>query len=210
MAETDITYFNTISLVVSFLGGGIISALINWIRIEKAEKKERKIEFLEKQIQKLYGPLYYLILQNEKLFELNDKLDKAYDKEYIEKQWSLEKDTQNAIGQEASQTIGIKNEYIEIVTKNNIKIRELLDQQYVFIDQNDIETAMLFFEHHIRLTTETDEKGKLKIPLNIYNHVGNISFLRPEVINRFKEKFSNKKVELDKLLKNKSLTKQSS
>ena len=203
------TDLSTVNLVVSFLGGGVISALINWIRMESADKKDRKMEFLREQIQKLYGPLYYLILQNEKLFDLNDKLDKAYCKEYIGKQWSLDQNTQNTIKQESSQTIELRNEYSEIVTKNNIKIRELLDQHYALIDPDDIKTTILFFEHHIRLSTEVDEKGKLKTPRNIYNHMGNISFLRPEVIKRIKEKFSKKRAELDKLLKNKCLTRQS-
>jgi len=203
MVEPDTTYFNTVSLIVSFLGGGVISALLNWIRMAKTEKKERKMEFLSKQLQNLYGPLYYLILQNEKLFSLSDRLGKAYDKEYIDKKWSLDQTTQKAIKEESSKTIELKNEYVEIVTKNNIKIRGLLDRHYDLIDQDDIEATMIFFEHHIRLATEVDEKGVLKTPLNIYKHVGNISFFRPEVIEIIKEKFSAKKENLDKLLKNK-------
>ena len=64
------TYFNTVSLIVSFVGGGIISSLINWIRANKADKKDREIKLLDDQIRKLYGPLYFLVSQSEKLFQL--------------------------------------------------------------------------------------------------------------------------------------------
>jgi len=52
---------NVISLIISFFGGGILGALINWIRAERSDNKERRIKFLDNQIRELYGPLYYLL-----------------------------------------------------------------------------------------------------------------------------------------------------
>lgn len=196
----DQPLFIIVSLIVSFLGGGVISALINWIRVWRAEKKERKIRFLDDQIRKLYGPLYYFVSQSEKLFELNSKFHNAYNEEYVAKKYSTDELTTKILGEETLETLDIANKYIAGVENNNLKIKQILDNNYSFIDPDDIELFSLFYEDFIRLVTERDSKGRIKTPLNIYKHVGDISFLRPEVIERIKEKFLNKKEELDNLL----------
>lgn len=66
-------YFTAVSLVVSFMGGGIVSAGINWVRADRADQKARKIDFLNGQLKNLYGPLYYFVSQNEKCLELKHK-----------------------------------------------------------------------------------------------------------------------------------------
>ncbi|MCH7962368.1 MAG: hypothetical protein IH852_00345 [Bacteroidetes bacterium] len=192
---------DTLTFLTSFLGGGILGALINWARAERSEKKEREINSLEKQIRELYGPLYYFISQAEKLFELNKKFHNAYQKEYIDTEYSQDEGTRKILDEETSQTLGIANKYISYVQSNNSKIKEVLDKSYPFIDPEDIEIFLMFFEHHIRLNTERDEEGILNTPLRIYKHIGDISFLRPEVIKRIKEKFLSKKERLEKLLK---------
>lgn len=195
------TYFSIVSWIVSFLGGGIMSALINWIRTERAEKKERKTRFLDDQIRQLYGPLYYFISQSEKLFELNKRFHDAYNKEYVEKKYSTEEYTRKVLEKEAKETLDIANKYIAGVESNNLRIKEILDNKFSLIDPDDIELFLLFYEHYIRLVTERDNEGRIKIPFMIYNHIGDISFLPLEVIERVKEKFLNKKKELDNLLK---------
>ena len=191
----DIFTFLTI-----FLGGGVSAAIINWLRAERSEKREREINFLDKQIRELYGPLYYFISQAEKLFELNKKFHDAYKKEYIDTEYSRDEDTRKILDEETSQTLGIANKYISYVQSNNNKIKEVLDKSYSFIDPEDIEIFLMFFEHHVRLNTELDEDGKLNTPLRIYKHIGDISFLRLEVIKRIKEKFFSKKEELRELI----------
>ncbi len=195
------TYFSIVSLIVSFLGGGILGALINWVRAERAEKKEHKIRFLDDQIRRLYGPLYYFISQSEKLFELNKRFHDAYDKEYVKKKYSTKEHTMEVLQKETKETLDIANKYIATVESNNSRIKEILDNNYSLIDPDDIELFLLFYEHHIRLVTEKDNEGRIKTPFMIYEHLGPISFLRPEVIERVKEKFLDKKKELDDLLK---------
>lgn len=195
------TYFNTVTLIVSFLGGGIVCALINWVRANRADKKEYNIRFLDDQIRKLYGPLYYFISQSEKLFELNERFHDAYKKEYVEKKYSMEEYTRKVLNKEAGETLDIANKYIAGVESNNSKIKEILDNNYPLIDPDDIELFLLFYEHYTRLITERDDEGRIKIPLQIYQRIGNISFLHPDVIERVKEKFLNKKKELEALLK---------
>ena len=201
MAEASMSYFNTVSLVVSFLGGGIVSALINWIRVNKADKKDRQIKFLDGQIRKLYGPLYYLISQSEKLFQLNNKFHEAYNKEYCNQEWSQDQHTQKILKEETTTTLETANKYIRMVEKNNEKIKEVLDNQYPLLDPDDIQTTMLFFEHHTRLNVEKDANGKITTPFRIYNCLGDISFLRPEVIEKIKAKFLEKKSKLEKLVR---------
>lgn len=157
-----------IRLIFSFLGGGTIAAILNWIRIDRAEKRERKLNFLDTQIRKLYGPLYYFVCQSDKLFELNKKFHDAYDKEFVGQKFSQDQHTQEILKKESSETIEIANVYIKEVERNNGKIKEILDNNYSYIDPNDIDIFIKFYEHHIRLKKERNEKGKIKTPLLVY------------------------------------------
>lgn len=195
------TYFNTVSLIVSFMGGGIIGALINWVRANRADKKDREIKFLDDQIRKLYGPLYYLVSQSEKLFQLNNRFHEAYNQEYCNQKWSQDQHTRETLKEETTITIEIANKYVRMVEKNNERMKEILDNHYPLLDPEDIETMMVFFEHHTRLNIEKDTDGKITTPFMIYQNIGDISFLRPEVIELIKTKFLNKKKELESLLK---------
>jgi hypothetical protein len=188
-----------ISWLASFFGGGIVAAIFNWIRSNKAELKKRKIEFLDLQLTRLYGPLFYFVCQCEKLFELDKRWDAAYCEEYVEKEWSQTPEVQEGISKEASNIIELRNAYIVEVEKNSEHIKEILNNNYAYIDQDDIETFTLFYEHYIRRKLEVDDKKKLKLPIGPYKNVGDISFLRPEFISRVKEKFLKKKNELEEL-----------
>lgn len=162
---------NIVRLIFSFLGGGIVVAILNWIRANRAEKKERKIDFLDEQIRRLYGPLYYFVCQSEKLFELNKRFMDAYNKEFIGKKFSEDPHTQETIGKRINETIGIANSYIDEVEKNNEKIKEILDANYSYIDHDDIDIFTKFYEHHIRLLKERDEEKRIKTPFPIYSAI---------------------------------------
>lgn len=195
------TYFNIVSLIVSFVGGGIISALINWVRTNRADKKDREIKLLDDQIRKLYGPLYFLVSQSEKLFQLNNRFHEAYNEEYCNKSWSQDQHTKETLKEETTITIETANKYVRMVEKNNEKMEEILDNHYPLLDPDDIDTFMVFFEHHTRLNIEKDTNGKITTPFRIYKTIGDISFLKPEVIEKIKTKFLNKKKKIENLLK---------
>ena len=186
-------YFNTVSLIISFVGGGILSAAINWARAERAEKRERKIKFLDDQLRNLYGPLYYFVSQSEKCFELNKKFHNAYNEEFVNQKWSKDEITRERLKEQTSTTLDIANQYIHEVKSNNQKIKEILDSKYSYIDPDDIDVFMLFNEHYLRYQKEIEEEEKLITPEGIYERIGDISFLRPEFIERVKLKFRNKK-----------------
>jgi len=194
MTETQITI---LSLILSFFGGGIVSSIVTALWNNRRDKIKDEKQFLKEQIHNLYGPLYYYISQSEKLFELNKRFYDAYNKEYVEKNYSHDEYTQKMLEKETSETISIANEYIHKVEENNRKIVEILDKGYAYIDPDDIDLFQLFYEHHIRLEIEKGEDGRIKTPFEVYQIVGDISFLRPEIINRVKEKFLKKKKEIN-------------
>ncbi len=191
-----------ITLIVSFLGGGVVGALLNWIRAERADKKERKIKFLNDQIRELYGPLYYFVSQTEKLFELDDRLKKAYIDKYENKDFSSDVKTQEAIEEQMSKTLNVTNEYMKKVIENNIRIKEIFDRNYSLMDPDDLDIFLTFYEHYIRYNVEIDSAGRTITPVKIYKQVGNISFLKSEFIDKVKTKFLEKKNALDLLIKN--------
>jgi hypothetical protein len=194
-------HMETSALVISFLGGGVTSALIVQLFALRAARKERTLKLLEEQIRELYGPLFYLVSQSERLFELNKQFHDAYKKEFIDKKYSDNALTRERVDSSTEATIQLANQYVKQIETNNEKISKILDNKFSYIDPMDIEIFLLFFEHRVRFTTERDEEGKLKTPSRIYSHIGDISYLRPEFIKRVKSKFLSKKQKLDKLSK---------
>lgn len=189
----------TLNLIFSFFGGGVVVAIFDWIRINKAEKISRRLSESNNQIQHLYGPLYFFTSQNEKCFELNDSILKAYRKEYIEVEFSRDYSTQENLRQERTLTLDIANAYVSLVTQNNEKIIEIIRDNYSYIDPEDADIFQQFVVDYTRLKTERDESGTLKIPLEIYEHVGEICFMRPDFMQRVKTKFTAKKKEIESL-----------
>ncbi len=188
-----------IRLVFSFLGGGLVSGILNWIRGARSEKKDRRIKELNDQIRNLYGPLYFFTSQNDKCFKLNDSIHKAYRAEYVEEKYSQDEHTQQNLRKKTTLTLDIANAYVDLATQNNEKIIEILKSNYSYIDPEDVDIFQQFVVDYNRLKTERDESGTLKTPLEIYHHVGEISFMRPDFLKRVSEKFISKKDEIGSL-----------
>ena len=188
-----------IRLIFSFLGGGLVAGILNWIRVARSEKKDRRIKELNDQIRNLYGPLYFFTSQNDKCFKLNDSILKAYRTEYVEEKYSQDEHTQQNLRKQTTLTLDIANTYVGLATQNNEKIIEILKSNYSYIDPEDVDIFQQFVVDYNRLKTERDESGRLKTPLEIYQHVGEISFMRPEFIKRVSAKFISKKDEIDSL-----------
>lgn len=195
--------FQTIvtAFLISLVGGGLGVALLDWWRTSKSETKQRQISFLDNQIRELYGPLYYIVSQSERLFELYGEIHRAYKAEYIEPKFSKDDNTKRVLNEETNKTLDIGNEYIEFVTANNKKMQDILTTHSSLMDPEDIDVFLMFFEHKTRHEIEFSPDGKLETPMRIYSHMGEVSFLRPEVIDTIKTKFKNKKTHLEQLLK---------
>lgn len=189
-----------VRLIFSFLGGGLVAGLLDWFRSYRSEKRIRQVSALQNQIQNLYGPLHFFASQNESYFELNDKFLKAYKSEYEGQNWSKDEHTQANLRKETTQVLDIANAYIALVVRNNESILDVLRNNYAYIDPDDVDMVRQLIVDYTRLNTERDESGRLKTPIEIYNYVGEISFMRPEFIKRVKEKFDSKKKKLDELI----------
>ncbi len=196
---SDETIKSIVGFLFSFLGGGVVVAIFDWIRINKAEKLARRLEILNNQIRNLYGPLYFFSSQNSQCFALNDSILKAYNTEYVEQKWSKDETTRENLKKETTLTLDIANAYVHLATTNNERILEILRDNYSLIDPEDEDIFQQFVMDYNRLKTERDQSGKIKTPLEIYMQVGEISFMRPAFIERVKNKFNAKKQEIEKM-----------
>jgi hypothetical protein len=185
-----------IRLLFSFLGGGLVAGILNWIRTNAADKKARRVERLTQQLMNLYGPLYFFTSQNEQMFNLSDQIHEAYTIEYAQPEWSQNEHTQAAVGEEARQTIDLANRYIAVVTDNNEKVIDKISNNYSYIDTDDTEIFQQFIVDYTRFKTEVSEEGITATPFRIYMRLGSISFMRPQFIERVRQKFHTKVREL--------------
>jgi len=189
----------TLQLIVAFLGGGVLVGIFEWIRTRISEKETRKYDFLTDQIRNLYGPLYFLTAQNEGLFKLYDKFRGAYQKEYVEVEWSQDEDTQKNLKEGMDAFFKISNSYMDIVKENNDKLINIMAYNYTYIDPEDIEPFQQFVVDYNRMKNEMDRPDGLRVDLRIYYHIGEISYMRPKFIELIKERFEIKYQQLQEM-----------
>ncbi len=77
-----------IRYLFSFLGGGVVVAVGNWIHAGWVTKREKTVAYISTQLKELYGPLYYFTNQNTRLFDLCHKFNAAYNAEISSIEWS--------------------------------------------------------------------------------------------------------------------------
>ncbi len=183
---------NTLQLIISFLGGGILVALINWARTSRSEKMTRKYEFFKEQITKVYGPLHFFVGLNEALFALNDKFHKAYNEHFVNQNWSTDPQTRENLSKKIGATLEIANHYVRLTRDNNSKIVDLLRDNYAHIDPEDTEVFQHFIIDHLRMEREFETEKPLATPLEIYFKVGEISYSRREFMELVKKRFVDK------------------
>jgi hypothetical protein len=185
--------------IASFLGGGVLVAIFNWITRSASERVERRHEYLKRQLENLYSPLYFLTSSNDGLFDLYNKYMKKYDEEYSGKRWSQEEHTQKALKEEVNDFFKIANDYMRIVKENNNKLVQVLNDNYMYIDPDDIEHFKKFIIDYYRMKNEMDRPDDIKLPSRIVLKFEKISYMRPAFISRVREKFNRKSLELKSL-----------
>lgn len=185
--------------IMSFLGGGFAVAIGNWVHATIAAHKQREVEYLKGQLQSLYGPLFFFTQQNEKLFALCGQFNGAYTNEFVAKNWSQDEKTQSSVRKDAETTIEISNEYIRRVVSNNERVMEILEKGWHFIDGDDIEELAQFQVDFTRFKIEVD--GALKTPYFIYKAVGDVSYMRPSMIECVQNKVQTKEARLRELMR---------
>jgi len=189
---------NTLNLIISFLGGGVIGAVIQWARTARSERERRHSEYISEQLNKLYGPLYFLTSQNQELFALNSNILNVYKEHFEKSEWRNDPVTKESLRKESEATIQLANAYIDQVVINNEKIAETLHGNYAYIDAEDTQIIQEFVIDTIRMNKEIKE-GRIKsIPYEVYKSLGIISYSKPEFLSLISDKFHEKQRVLKK------------
>ncbi len=181
----------------TFLGGGLVGALINWYRTSKSDRILRHNQYTSEQINKLYGPVYFLVCQNEVLTDISDKYTKAIKKEILDVDWSKEEETRKQVRSDLDKSIELSNYYIGLTHQNNKEILDILKTQFQFINPADIELCKKYIADFLRMEREFKQTDMLDAPLGIYESVGPVHFMREDFASLFQVRF----LEYQKILK---------
>jgi hypothetical protein len=188
-----------VQYLMSFLGGGFAVAVGNWVNSSIGARRQREIDHLKGQLQSLYGPLSFFTQQNEKLFALCGAFNAAYTAEFAAKNWAQDERTQATVRADAGTTIDLSNQYIKRVVENNNRVMEILEKGWYLADGEDIEELSQFQVDFTRFKTEVE--GKLKTPFAIYKAVGDVSYMRPSMIELVKRKVRVKEERVRELMR---------
>jgi hypothetical protein len=177
------------SFITVLLGSSIGAALVTagfqiWNSMRQGE-----LQNIQAKLKGLYGPLFFFTSLNEGLFKLYSNYQTAISNEYEDK-LPTPKNAQQ-LQQELDKLFKEANSYIEIeVIQNNDKIIPLLENNWYLIDFDDVE---LFSQFLIDIAMLKRINGQTtKTALIIKRYIGAISFMRPEMIARVKQKFASK------------------
>lgn len=187
--------------VMSFLGGGVVVAVGNWIHATRSARRTGELDRLRQQLEVVYGPCFFFTCQNEKMVELNKSIHSAYSEHFSGKDWSDDANTQDSLKRETKDTIDLANEYVMRVTKNNERIMEILERGWHLVDSEDVPVLSQFQVDYTRMKTEVYGRMRNKMPLAILSQVGNISFMRPDMINCVRQRVQSKQARIAALLK---------
>jgi hypothetical protein len=149
---------------LSFLGGGIISAVGNWFYSSWSTRRAREVDLLQEQNRRLYGPLFFFTSQNEALFKLAGHVNEVR-REYFEgRRWIDEAQVQEVLSKQHIATIQLGNIYVERVVKNNDKVMEILENNWHLVEPSDITILSRFQVDYTRYLVEAKEQATKEIP----------------------------------------------
>jgi len=187
--------------VMIFVGGGFAVAVGNWFYSAWSSRKGQEINQLRDQLRSLYGPLFFFTSQNEKLFEINNKIHDAYKNEFIDKNWRPDQLTRQRVKEQAEATIALANDYTARAVRNNDRVMQILEAQWHLLDPDDIPVFSQFQVDYVRFQEEVRDKAQMRTPDAIYDSLGAISYMHPEFISRVKGQFESKQARLAELLR---------
>lgn len=185
------------TITTTVLGSGACAALFSALLQWWSNRREREWSSFNEQLSKLYGPLFFFTSRNESLFRLYDDYHKAYDTEYGGKKFAPE--AHDRAMKEAKALLEEANSYIRTeVKENNQKVIGLLQGNWHLVDLDDLELFSTFQVDVSRLQ-RTDDGTFAHTSFVTHQHIGPISYMRPEMITRVKEKFMSKRGRLEQL-----------
>ncbi len=180
-----------LSFLNTILGLGICTAAVqSWLQFRREQWQRRK-EFLEHQLQ-VYGPAYALISQNRDAFNRIRQIHEVSQQKYS-----------GVIGatEDVEKTFQIANEHIyQVVEENNVKLDKLFNANLHWLDPKDIDLVTQFLHDRNNARVEYAKRGGAKLPPTVAMDLPSISFIRPELIQRFEARFRAKQGELQTLL----------
>ncbi|MBL0677609.1 hypothetical protein [Aeromonas dhakensis] len=180
-----------LSYLMSFLGGGLVAAILNWLRVARSERRALKAARIREQLEKLYGPLFFVTSQAKKLHELSRRHSDAYRVKYIESQFGSREDWDSAIQ--------VGNCYATELHNLAKEATKIMQNAYSHIEPKDSSVFQDVVIDALRLAVEREESGKIKVPIEIYQCVGNMYFFRENFIELVEIRFNEMRNELVRL-----------
>lgn len=187
-----------IRYIMSLIGGGLVLAVVNWVKEVRSERRKREIDYLQDQLNKLYGPLHCLSAQNQETLKRAEKLQMALNPSM--KAESPEQRIPPARGAEADKIIDLSNAYSAKFKENNARIRQLLDANWSLIDVDDVEQFLGFLADCARMQVEVDEMHAEGIAFRVTQQLGDIYYVRPGFVERVTAQWNAKRERLGELL----------
>ncbi len=178
-----------LKLVVSAcIGGGVAGGIMNWYLQRRDRQEDRHIQAVRDRLEKLYGPIYFFTSQNEECFRLCDTFHKTL---HSDKLHTVNNDGHRQCylrTEEIDEAIEISNDYVAMVRTNNDQIMGLLRHNWACGEPQDIPIFRQMMVDYIRNTTEFPAGKKMRTPLLMYREIGEVAFMRPEFMDRIRER----------------------
>jgi hypothetical protein len=184
--------------ILSFLGGGLVLAILNWVKEARSVARQREIACLQNQLQLLYGPLHCLTAQTQEILKLHENLENSLNP--INKPEPREEQIPPFSSSEAEQIIALMNAYTEEVKKNKVRIRQLLETNWSLIHAEDVAPFLAFLADTTRSQVEIDEKYAMGVAFRVKPHLGDIFIIRPEFVDQVTSRWNTLRKRLDTLL----------
>jgi hypothetical protein len=187
-----------VTLLVAAVSGGLVATIVNAVHVTRSKRQQREIEYLEQQLQSLYGPLYFFTSQNERLFRLYNDIHNAYSHHFGGK-WSGDARTQDTLTKEADATIDLGNEYVKRVVANNEAVMRLLERNWHLADTDHLDIFSNFQVDFTRFQVEVEEGRRKEVPWGVTSALDNISYMKPEMIEAVRGAVTSKQSRLRSL-----------
>ncbi|MFC1488590.1 hypothetical protein ACFL6B_01950 [Thermodesulfobacteriota bacterium] len=186
------------TFLMALLGSGVGVAVVTAIFQIWTTMRQGELQIIQNQLSGLYGPLYYFTCLNKALFDLYGDYQGAYGKEF--KDTNIAPESTEYFKKEATAILDEANSYINTeVMQNNAKIIELLEKNWHLIDIDDVEIYSRFQIDMARL--KRSEGQSFRTAISLSEHLGDVSFMRPNMIERVEAKWRLKRNRVEQLTK---------
>jgi hypothetical protein len=167
-------------------------------------QRTRWADYIRGQIEKLYGPLAFLVESSARHIATNQGILDVYTQIYEKRTFSDDEEVRRKLDEEQERVLNTGNRYMELVVENNKEAIKILRAGWGWLDPDDIASAGQYLSDVARHTVEFQEEGR-KLPFQFYalsmrgSSLGIVSFIRPEFIDRVRKKLLTKQGELQGL-----------